>query len=177
MGKKDYFCAMKRLIIFAAALMTLSCTKDYITPDELFNDASKMAKTTIKTRSDEYEDTVTWFPNVAVYRKSDFEGQSWLCAFSGGKMVYDAFMLSIYFDSIDQMKVGDTVKPSRFLFSFIFSSDGNATTHEYGGRIKVADKGDDYVILCFNKVSVNCSFGKYLTDGYLYCPLFEEYEY
>ena len=119
----------------------------------------------------------SWFPNVAVYRKSEFEGQSWLAAFSGGKMVYDMFMLSIYFDSVDQMKVGDTLKPSRFMFTFPASSDSNATTHTYDGNITLADKGDDYVILRFDKVSFSCSFGDYLTDGYLYCPLFEKYEY
>ena len=64
-------------------------------------------------------------------------------------MVYDAFMLSIYFDSIEKMKVGDELK------------------------ITLADKGDDHVILHFRNVSFSCSFGDYLTDGYLYCPLYD----
>ena len=104
------------------------------------------------------------------------DGQSWFVASSGGKMVYDMFMMSIYFDSIDRMKVGDTLKPSRFMFSFFASSTFEATTHTYGGKITLVDKGDDYVILHFDKVSVSCSFGDYVTDGYLYCPLFDEYE-
>lgn len=90
-------------------------------------------------------------------------------------MVYDMFMLSCYFDSIDDMKVGETLKPSRFMFSFIASSDSNATTYEYEGKITLADKGEDYIILHFNKVRFSCSYGDYLTDGYLYCPLYEEY--
>ena len=104
------------------------------------------------------------------------DGQSWFVASSGGKMVYDMFMMSIYFDSIDKMKVRETLKPSRFMFSFFASSTSDATTYTYGGKISLADKGDDYVILHFDKVSVSCSFGDYVTDGYLYCPLFDEYE-
>lgn len=164
-------------VLMAVALLAASCSKDAIpdtiSPEELFGNEAKIAKTTIHTKSDEFEDTVTTFPRVQVTRRSDIEGQSWLCAWSGGRMVYDMFMLSIYFDSIDKMKVGEELKTSRFMFSFVASSDSRATTHEYGGKITLADKGDDYVILHFKNVSFSCSFGDYLTDGYLYCPLYD----
>lgn len=163
------------LASIAALLSLVSCSKDYISPEELFQNDYKIAKTAIHTKSGEYEDTETSFQRIAVYRKSDLEGQSWFVASSGGKMVYDAFMMSIYFDSIDKMKVGAVLNPSRFMFSFFFSSNSEATTHTYGGKITLADKGDDYVILHFNKVSLSCSFGDYVTDGYLYCPLLDEF--
>ncbi len=162
------------LTVFAAAALAVSCDKDTISPEELFNDGSKLAKTTIHTKSDDPEDLVTTFVKPVVYRTSDLEGQSWFCANSGGKMVYDMFMLSIYFDSIDKLQVGDTLKVNRFLFSFFASSDSNAHTHSFGGKITLADKGEDYVILRFHKVSFNCSFGNYVTDGYLYCTLQDE---
>lgn len=82
---------MKRIATVLASIVALlaltSCDKDYISPDELFKDGSKVAKTTIHTKSDVYEDTVTEFKNVTVYRKSDYEGKSWFIAYSGGKMV------------------------------------------------------------------------------------------
>ena len=165
----------KTLTWVVALTALVSCGKNYITPDELFKDGSKVAKTTIHTRSGEFEDTVIPFASTAVYRKSDLDGMSWLCAMSGGKMVYDSFLFSLYFDSIDRMRVGDVLNPGRFLFSFFYSSDSNATTHTYGGKITLADKGDDYVILRFDQVSFSCSFGDYVIDGYLYCPLLEEF--
>lgn len=165
----------KTLTWVVAFFALVSCSKDCISPDELFKDGSKVAKTTIHTKSSEFEDTVTPFASTAVYRKSDLEGMSWLCAMSGGKMVYDSFMFSLYFDRIDHMKVGDVLHPGRFLFTFFYSSYSNATTDTYGGKITLAGKGDDYVILRFHQVSVSCSFGDYLIDGYLYCPLLEEF--
>lgn len=171
---------MKHLLtqfaVVAVALAAASCSKDYISPDELFQDGSKEAKAIIHTKSKEFEDTVNTFRSKAVYRKSDIEGQSRFSAFSGGKMVYEMFMLSIYFDSIDKMKVGETLKPSRVMFSFPASSDSNATTHTMGGKITLADRGDDYVILRFRRVTFSCSLGDCLIDGYLYCPLFDEQE-
>ena len=172
---------MKSLFLTLASVAALfalvSCSKDYISPEELFGDEAKVAKASFHTRSKEYEDTEIPFTSPAVYKKSDMEGQSWFFAFSsGGKMVYELFMLSIYFDDIDGMKVGDTLKTSRFLFSFPASSDSEASTYTYGGKITLADKGDDYVILRFHKVSVSCSFGKYVIDGYLYCSLYEGVE-
>ena len=162
-----------QFILVAAALLAVSCSKDTISPEELFGNEAQAAKTTIHTKSSEFEDTVTTFSRTKVCKRSDMDGQSWLCAWSGGKMVYDTFMLSIYFDSIEKMKVGDELKISRFLFSFIFSNDSHATTFEYGGKITLADKGDDHVILHFRNVSFSCSFGDFLTDGYLYCPLYD----
>lgn len=164
------------LISMVAIFALVSCGKDYITPDELFKDGPMVAKTKIHTKTGEFEDTVTEFKSVAIYRRSDMEGKSWLIAFSGGRMVNDAFMLSIYFDDIDRMEVGDVLKPYRFRFSFFFSSDSRATTSKYGGKITLAAKGEDFVILHFHKVSFSTIFGECLTDGYLYCPLFDEYE-
>ena len=160
----------------AALFAMFSCSKDCISPEELFKDGSKVAKITIHTRSDYYDDTETTFSSPVVYRKSDVEGQSWFSAFSNkGRMVHELFMLSIYFDSIDRMRVGNTLKTSRFVFSFLASSDSNATSYTYGGKITLADRGDDYVILRFHEVSVSCSLGSYVIDGYLYCPLNDEF--
>ena len=169
---------MKRIIAMAVALMALSCGKDNpynISPMDLLNNPSMVANTTITTRNGDIEETVTPFKSFAVYKKSEYERQSHFCAMSGGRMVYDAFILSVYFDDIEKMKVGDTLKTRRFLFSFFFSSDSRATTDTYEGKIKLVAKGDDYVILHFDKVLCSCSFGDYLIDGYLNCPLFEEY--
>ena len=168
---------LTRFAVLALALTAASCSKDNISPEELFRDASKEAKTVLHSKSNEIEDVVILFRDKAVYRKSDQAGKSWLCAFSGGRMVYDMFTLSIYFDSIDKMRIGATLKPSDVMFSFLASSDSNATTHSYEGKITLADKGDDYVIFRFNKVVFNCSLGEYLIDGYLYCPLYDEYIY
>ncbi len=178
MDKNTNFALMKRIIAMAVALMALSCSKDNpynISPEDLVNDPMKIAKTTITTKGPDATEATASFSKVAAYRKSEFEGQSWFVAYSGGRMVYDMFMLSCYFDSIDDMKVGETLKPSRFMFSFIASSDSNATTYEYEGKITLADKGEDYIILHFDKVRFSCSYGDYLTDGYLNCPLYEEY--
>lgn len=46
---------------------------------------------------------------------------------------------------------------------------------EFEGKITFADKGEDYVIIDFHKVIFDCSFGKYTIDGYLECPLYEQY--
>ena len=100
------------LATVAALFAMVSCSKDYISPEELFGDETKVATIKIHTRSDEFQDTETTFKRVSAYRKSDLEGQSWFSAMSGGKMVYDAFMFSLYFDDIDRMKVGDVLKPA-----------------------------------------------------------------
>lgn len=165
-----------KLTVFTVAVLAMSCSKDYISPEELFKDSSKVAKTTIHSKGDGIEDRVFSFVDPTVYRKSDYEGLSWFCTHSGGRMVDELFMLSIYFDSIDHMKVGDTLIPSRFMFSFFYSSDSNATTNTYGGKITLAGKGDDYVIFRFHKVKVSCSFGEYVIDGYLYCALKDEFK-
>ena len=178
MDKNTIFALMKRIIAMAVALMALSCSKDSpynISPVDLLNNPSMVANTTITTKNGDFEKTVAPFRSFAVYKKSEYERQSHFCAMSGGKMVYEAFMLSFYFDDIEKMKVGDTLKTRRFTFSFFLSSDSRATTDTYEGKIKLAAKGDDYVILHFDKVLCSCSFGDYLIDGYLNCPLFEEY--
>ena len=91
-------------------------------------------------------------------------------------MVYEVFMVSFEFDSIDTLEIGDDVNIGRFTFSFIASSDSNATTYEYEGTVRLADKGADYVILHFDNLSCSCSFGDYVIDGYLNCPIVEEFE-
>ena len=167
---------MKRLFftIFTIALMATSCSKDgYISPEELFKDSSKAAKTTINTKGEKPETAVATFKSPVITKRSDIAGQSHLWASSGGKMVYDFFILSIYFENVDNLKVGDTINPSRFMFSFPASSNSEATTHTYDGNISIADKGDNYVILHFDKVGFSCSIGEYLTDGYLYCNLID----
>ena len=40
----------------------------------------------------------------------------------------------------------------------------------------LAAKGDDYVILHFDNVLCKCSFGDYLIDGYLNCPVMDSLE-
>ena len=165
---------LTRFAILFLVLMTASCGKDTISPEALFNNDAKVAKTTIHTKGEEFEDTVTTFKNKTVYIKSDKEGQSWLGASSGGKMVYDFFMLSVYFDDINSMKAGDNLTIRGFHFMFAYSSDYQAYTDTYSGSITLADKGNGYVILRFNKFAFSCSFGEYVTDGYLYCPLEEQ---
>lgn len=171
--KKIIVTPLLRIALFAMALLAVSCGKDTISPEALFKDSSKTAQTKIATEDGEYSEAV--FQRVAVYRKSDFEGQSWLSASSAGKMSYDFFILSVYFQDIDGMKIGEKLSPSRFMFSFPFSSNSEATTFDYSGKILLADKDKDYVILDFKNVRVSCSFGKYTIDGYLYCPLYDEY--
>lgn len=170
---------MKRILILIAlctfAFAATSCRKDDGTIHTPDNDMSVTAKVTI-TKDGSNDKTVTLFKEMAVYRESSMEGKSWLTALSGGKMVYDAFMLSIYFDCIDNLNVGDTIIPSRCMFSFFYSSDSNATTHEYEGTISLADKSADQVIIHFDKVKFTCSFGEYIIDGYLNCPLYERYD-
>lgn len=164
------------LVFISGAFFFSSCGKDTITPEELLKDSSKVAVTTMvsKNSSNPGGDVVTFnLRDAAAYRESDYEGKSWLFVRSEGKMVYDAFMISIFFDSIDKLKVGDKLNISRFRFSFVYSSDSRASTESYKGNITLAAKGDDYVILHFNKVRCSCSFGDCTTDGYLYCPLLE----
>lgn len=159
------------LIICAMTCAMTSCKKDNRLS---LDDPSEVAKVTI-TRADSSDDIVTLFSDMAVYRESDMEGKSWLSAFRGGKMVYDAFMLSVYFDCIDNLNAGDTITPSRVMFSFFYSSDSNASTHEYKGTISLAEKSDDYVIIHFDEVRFTCSFGEYTINGNLKCPLYERH--
>ena len=169
---------MKRRLILIVlctfAFAATSCRKDdgsIRTPD---NDMSETAKVII-TKDGSNEETMTLFSKTAVYRKSELEGKSHFMASSGGKMVYDAFMLSIYFDCIDNLNAGDTITPSSCMFTFFYSSDSNATTHGYEGTISLADKSAEQVIIHFDNVKFTCSFGEYIIDGYLNCPLYERY--
>lgn len=161
---------MKQILItialVAAVLSGASCSKEYISPEDLMQYPSKNAQITNKS-----DKSVTTFKTAEVYRRSGYEGKSWLTAKSGGKMVEDAFWLSMYFDCVDNLNAGDKIIPDSCRFSFVFSSDSNATTHEYDGNITFIDKGSDFVILHFDKVLFTCSFGEYMIDGYLYCTL------
>lgn len=157
--------------IFMLALMASSCSKDLITPEELARNESKIAKTTIYTKVEGQEDMVTAFRNRTVYRKGDMQGQSWFVGNNDGRMSYDAFLMGIYFDDIERMKIGEKLRIREFHLGFFYSSDSNAYTNKYSGSITLADKGDDYVILHFNDLRCSCSLGDCVTDGYLYCPL------
>jgi len=152
------------------ALATVSCDKQ--APDNpLTIDWHRLAQTTITTKGDAYDDTVTSFTNVQAKKSSEVEGQSWFIAFSTGKTVYDAFVLSFHFDDIDKLKVGDTLPIRHFLFSFVFSNDSEASTCAYEGSVSLAEKADDHIVLHFQNLRFSCSFGDYLTNGFLYCPL------
>ena len=166
-----------RILLLTVAILAVACNKEpipSITPEELLKDASKVATTEIDLKGDK-ADAITDFATATVYRKSDIAGQSWLSAWSGGTMVYDIFYLSIHFQNIERMKIGETLKPSRFSFSFPASSDSGNYTQEYRGKITLAGKGDDYVILEFHNVSCSCTMGDYITNGYLYCTLEDTY--
>lgn len=170
---------MKRIFTFicisAFALIGTSCIKEGISSEDSIENSDKVAEITIKTKGENSETMVTMFRDANFYRKSDYEGQSWFCAMSGGKMVYDAFMLSMYFDSLDHLNAGDIIEPSRLWFTFYYSSNSDAWTHDYEGTISLVDKGDDFAILHFDKVLCSCLYGDYLIDGYLECPVHEEY--
>ena len=170
---------MKRTLILIAlctfAFAAASCSKDDGNNRRPDIDTSETARITI-ARTDSHDEIVTLFSDMAVYRNSDLKGKSHLSASSGGKMVYDAFMLSIYFDCIDNLNVGDRIIPSRCMFSFFYSSDSNATTYEYEGTISLADKSADQAIIHFDNVRFICSLGEYTIEGYLICPLLEKYQ-
>ena len=166
---------MKRIItqvaLLMVAILVMSCSKDLISPEELFRDESKVAQTKIHTKANGHEDTVTTFSDKTVYRYSDKEGQSWFTGNSGGRMSYDAFMMFVYFDDVERMRPGEKLNIRDFHFGFFYSSDSNAYTNKYSGSITLADQGDDYVILRFNNLKCSCSLGDCVTDGYLYCEL------
>ena len=170
---------MKRIFTLSAilvgAVVAASCTKDLISPEELFRDETKVAKSRIYTKVEGCEDTVTTIHNKEIYRRSEKEGQSWFVGHSSGEKVHDSFMMFVYFDNIDRVRVGNKLSIRDFDFGFYYSSDSNAYTNKYSGSITVADKGDDYVILRFNNFSCSCSLGDCVTDGYLYCPLYDEF--
>ena len=170
---------MKRIFTFISiatyALIGTSCIKEAISSEDLIENSDKVAEITIKTKGENSETIVKMFSDANIYRKSDYEGQSWFCAMSGGKMVYDAFMLSLYFECLDRLKAGDIIDPSGFWFTFYYSSNSDAWTHDYEGTITLAAKGDDFAILHFDNVLCSCLYGDYLIDGYLECPVYEEY--
>lgn len=169
---------LTQIVLLSVALLTVSCGKDYITPDELFRDDAKIAQTKITVKSDKGETTneTVPFDKVTVYKASEFSSQSWLSAWSGGRMSYNMFYLSIYFQDIEKMKLGETLKPNRASFMLPASSDSRDYTDEYSGKITLADKGDDYVILDFHKVGFSIGKGDYLIDGYLHCKLEDKFE-
>ena len=172
---------MKRILTLSlyliAATMALSCSKDLFTPDGYLIDKSLVAKTTIQhndeiqSGQEDFETTIVDFRDGTVLRTFEVEGQSHLIAHSTGIMVYDAFWLFMNFDYIDNMKVGDVLKPSYCEFSLIYSSSRLAATYTYDGKITLAAKGDDYVVFYFDKVTFTTVFYVYLMDGYLRCAL------
>lgn len=164
------------LILMAAAIAT-SCSKDLFTPDGYLIDKSLVAKTTIQhndeiqSGQEDFETTIVDFRDGTVLRTFEVEGQSHLIAHSTGRMVYDAFWLFMNFDYIDNMKVGDVLKPSYCWFSLIFSSYSGAATNTYDGKITLAAKGADYVVFYFDKVTFTTECYVYVMDGYLRCNL------
>lgn len=165
---------MKRVLVLLAALAVAlslaSCGKQDPTPEELSMNELTMAKIAIHTKSEYNHDTETLFRDAIVYETCEMDGNSWFTAMSGGKMVYDSFMISLYFDSISKMKVGDRLRFNSVLFSFILSSDSNATTDSCEGTVTLAARSSDYVVLHFESFRFTCSMGEYVIDGYLKCP-------
>lgn len=166
---------LTQIVLLSVALLTVSCGKDYI---EFYSSEAKIAKAKITVKSDNGETTKERVPfdRVTVYKTSEFDGQSWLSAWSGGRMSYNMFYLSINFQDIEKMKIGETLKPSRVSFSLPASSDSRDNTDEYSGKITLADKGDDYVTLSFHNVGFSIGKGDYLIDGYLHCKLEDKFE-
>ena len=172
---------MKRILTLSiyllAATMALSCSKDLFTPDGYLIDKSMIAKTTIQPNDEiqsdqeDFETTIVDFRDGTVYRNFEVEGQSHLIAHSTGKMVYDAFWLFMNFDYIDNMKVGDILKPIYCWFSLILSSSSLSWAYNYDGKITLAAKGDDYVVFYFDKVTFTTECYVYVMDGYLRCKL------
>ena len=144
---------------------------DIITPDELSKDDSKVAKTIIHFSDSEVEDRSASFSTAIVYRKTDKDGLSRLTAISNGTMVADDFFLYFHFNCIDKLKVGETLNLSDFYVLINPANHFIGYTMDYDGTITIAGKGDDYVILHFNKVKWSLSPWEYTTDGYLYCTL------
>ena len=165
---------MKRVLVLLAALAVAlspaSCSKQDPTPEELSMNELTMAKIAIHTKSEYYQDTVTPLQNAIVYETCEMDGNSWFMAMSGGRRVYDSFMISLYFDSISKMKVGDRLRFNSVLFSFILSSNSNATTDSCEGTVTLAARSSDYVVLHFESFRFTCSMGEYVIDGYLKCP-------
>ena len=181
---------MKRILTLSlyliAATMALSCSKDLFTPDGYLIDKSLVAKTTIQhnvatpSGKKDFEDTIVDFRDGTVQRTFEvegktMEGQSLLIARSTGKMVYDAFWLSMNIDYIDNIKVGDVVKTSYYMLLFIYSSSRLpwAYDYDYDGKITLAAKGDDYVVFYFDNVTFTSEYHNYTyaMNGYLRCAL------
>lgn len=172
---------MKRILTLSlyliAATMALSCSKDLFTPDGFLIDKSLVAKTTIQpkdeiqARQDDFETTIVDFRDGTVLRTFEVEGQSHLMAHSAGKIDWDYFYLIIYFDYIDNMKVGDTLNPSFCSFRLLLSGTHRAWADTYDGKITLAAKGDDYVVFYFDKVTFTTYYYVYVMDGYLRCNL------
>lgn len=166
---------MKHLRLFsilaAAILLTVSCEEED-SPNSPFSAA------TIQFKSAEVEETIG-FANSFVIREvhndGKYDGLSWLSANSDGRMAYDMFYLSFYFDQIDNVKPGTILKHVRSVFSFPASSDSRNYTTEYKGKLSLKDKGDDYVIIHFNNVKFSVAYGDYVFDGDLQCPLLDKY--
>ncbi|MDO5443346.1 MAG: hypothetical protein Q4G10_06705, partial [Bacteroidia bacterium] len=119
------------------AIMTMSsCAKEGLTPDDLTGNPDLQAEVRFKTKShtDGIADSTLPLGSMMVVKKGSIEGSSWFCANTVGKMVWEMAMISIYFQDIDTLKDGDTIKPARTMFGFIASSDSNNYTDKYKGE-------------------------------------------
>ncbi len=108
------------------------------------------------------------------YDDGEYDGLSWMCAWSGGIKEGTAFWLSFYFPKIDDIKEGTALEPKLCNFGFPFSSDRNHT-EEYDGKFILKEKGSDYAVIYFDKVVFHVAYGDCTFNGDLKLPLLDEY--
>ena len=133
---------MKHLLtcfaVFAVAIVAASCSKENISAEEFFLDSSRVAKTIIYPKNDYFNDpTVTTFRDALIIKESDKQGQSMLFAASSGKLVYDCFCITIFFDDIDHIREGDTLTPNSYGLLLFFSNTAYNAILD-GGKITLA---------------------------------------
>ena len=168
---------MKHLLIyfavFAVAIVATSCSKENISAEDFYMDSSRVATITIYPKNDIFNgNTITAFKDAFIINESKYEGQSMLFALSEGKLVHDFFSITIYFDDIDNIRVGNKLRPSSYSFALLFSSTAYNAILD-GGKITLSYLSDDYVILHFDKVIFNSLDFVYVIDGYLNCRLYD----
>lgn len=109
------------------------------------------------------------------YDDGEYDGLSWLSAYSGGIKVNNSFWFSLYFSKIDKIKEGATIKPKRCNFGFIYSSDSRNYTDEYDGKIVLKERGSDYAVIYFDHVVFHIGYGDCTFNGDLKLPLLDQY--
>ena len=168
---------MKHLLtcfaVFAVAIVATSCSKENISAEEFFLDSSRVAKTIIYPKNDYFNDPIVATLDASIIKVVIAkDGMSVLSVIIKGKLVYEYFYFNIYFENIDNMRVGDTLTPNSYEFGLLLSNTAfNAILD--GGKITLAYLCDDYAILHFDNVIFDRIDGVYVTDGYLYCRLYD----